>query len=113
MLKFLDYITIRFAGPQLTQKRVSAAIAIAAVADFLQIALVPLEWLFVQQIIDVVAMALTTLVLGFHLLLLPTFLIEFVPGVDMLPTWTGCVIAVIALRKREQRPPKEPPVIET
>jgi hypothetical protein len=113
MLKFLDYMSRRFAGATLTQKRISAAIAIAAVADFLQIALVPLEWLFVQQIIDVVAMALTMAVLGFHLLLLPTFLIEFVPGVDMLPTWTGCVIAVIALRKREQSPPKDPPVIET
>jgi hypothetical protein len=33
----------------------------------------------------------------------------------MLPTWTGCVAAVIALRKREQRaqppaPPEKPAI---
>ena len=31
------------------------------------------------------------------------------PLVDMLPTWTGCVIAVIALRKRGQPPAESPP----
>jgi hypothetical protein len=35
--------------------------------------------------------------------------------VDMLPTWTGCVIAVIALRKRAQRSSSAtiPPVVDT
>ena len=104
MLKLLDQLTRRFAAPPLTRTRIVLAVAIALVADFLQVVLLPLEWAFVQQIVDVVAMALTTLVLGFHPLLLPTFLVEFIPIIDMLPTWTGCVIAVIALRKRAQRP---------
>jgi hypothetical protein len=35
-------------------------------------------------------------------LLLPTALLEFIPVVDWLPTWTGCVLVVIARRKRQQ-----------
>jgi len=76
------------------------AVLVALAADGLQIPLqaIPLA----PEIIDVVVMALTVGLLGFHLLLLPTFVVEFIPLVDMLPTWTGCVIAVIALRKRAE-----------
>jgi hypothetical protein len=102
--------TIR--GPQLTQKRIVAALAVAALADFLQIALVPGQWFLVQQMIDVIAAVLTFLALGFHILLLPTFIVELFPVVDMMPTWTACVIAVIALRKREQRREQPPEPIE-
>ena len=70
----------------------------------------PVAWTFAQSAVDVVAMLLAIWVIGFHLFLLPTFIIEFIPGVDMLPTWTACMIAVIALRKREQR--GGPPVID-
>ena len=45
-------------------------------------------------------MGLTCAALGFHMLLLPTFVIELVPVADMLPTWTGCTAAVVMLRKR-------------
>ena len=103
MLKLLDQLTRRFAAPPLTRTRIVLAVAIAVIADFLQVVLLPLEWALVQQIVDVVAMVLIIPVLGFHPLLLPTFLVEFIPMVDMLPTWTGCVVAVIALRKRAQR----------
>jgi hypothetical protein len=99
----LDQFNRRFAAPQLTRARIAIALAIAVIADSLQIVLLPLEWAFVQQIVDVVAMLLTVLVLGFHPLLLPTFVVEFIPVVDMLPTWTGCVVAVIALRRRRER----------
>lgn len=90
-----------FLRPKLNGWRVALALAVAGAADFLQIILFPLEWIFIQQIIDVAAMAVTTLLLGFHVLLLPTFVVEFIPVVDMMPTWTGCVIAVVALRRRE------------
>ena len=103
MKKLLNLLTSRFTAPRLTGTRMLLALAIAVVADLLQIVLVPLEWALVQQVVDVVAMGLIILVIGFHPLLLPTFIVEFIPVVDMLPTWTGCVIAVIALRKREQR----------
>jgi hypothetical protein len=97
-----------FRQPQLTRTRMLLAFAVAVVADGLQFifTLVP----FVDQAVDVAAFGLTTWAIGFHLLLLPTFAVEFIPGVDMLPTWTACVIAVIALRKREQNttPPTPP-----
>jgi hypothetical protein len=95
-----DKLIDRLPSPQLTRGRIIAAIMFAVLADFLQIVLLPVAWTLVQQVIDVIAMVLTMCTIGFHLLLLPTFVIEFIPGVDMLPTWTGCVIMVIALRKR-------------
>jgi len=101
-----------FRPAQLTRGRMIFAVFVAVIADGLQILLqiVPA----VPEIIDVVAMVLTSAAIGFHLLLLPTFAVEFVPVVDMLPTWTGCVIAVIALRRSEEKkqlPAVPPPVI--
>jgi len=95
-----------FRAPRLTRTRMFLALGVAVAADGLQLLFVlfgPVGWLFLDEFIDVVAMVLTTFTLGFHLLLLPTFVIEFLPLADMLPTWTACVVAVIALRKREQR----------
>jgi hypothetical protein len=83
---------------RLTRFRMGLALVVAMGADALQL-LFPVPP--VPEIIDVIAMGLTSLAIGFHLLLLPTFVVEFIPLVDMLPTWTGCVVAVIALRKRE------------
>ena len=87
------------------------ALAVAMVADGLQSLLGPLGWVLVDQAIDAVAMVLTIGLLGFHVLLLPTFLVELVPVLDELPTWTACVAAVIALRKREQNSTPTPPII--
>ena len=109
-MSFFDKLTGRLSAPKLTRGRIAAAMTIACVADILQIALMPVAWTFAQSAVDVVAMLLAMWVIGFHLLLLPTFIIEFIPGVDMLPTWTACMIAVIALRKREQS--GGPPVID-
>lgn len=107
-MSWFDKLNGRFWAPKLTRARIVLAVVVALVADALQLPTqaVPLA----PEIIDVVAMLLTVGLLGFHLLLLPTFLVEFIPLVDMLPTWTGCVIAVIALRKREQS--GNPPVID-
>ena len=91
----------------LTRGRMMLALAVALIADGLQMLLGPAGWLFVDQAIDAVAMILTVWLLGFHVLLLPTFLVELVPVLDEVPTWTACVAAVIALRKREQNPPQQ------
>lgn len=104
-----------FRAPLLTRGRIIFSLAVAVVSDGLQFFLGPLGWVFVDQVIDVIAMVLTTLTIGFHPLLLPTFVVEFFPVVGgMLPTWIGCVIAVIALRKRGQRAPSapHPPVVD-
>jgi hypothetical protein len=89
--------------PQLTRLRIVLALAVAVIADGLQFLLGPFGWPGADQAIDVVTMGLTSWVIGFHWLLLPTFVVECIPVLDELPTWTACVIAVIALRKREQK----------
>ena len=89
--------------PTLTRWRVGLALAVALAADGLQILLGPLGWAFSDEIIDVLTMAATSLLVGFHVLFLPTFVLEFLPVSDMLPTWTGCVIAVVAVRRRADR----------
>ena len=105
MLKFLESLNSSFRPPRLTGTRIALALAVAMTADSVQFFLGPVGWAFIDQAIDVVALLLTAWAIGFHLLLLPTFMAEIFPVVDMLPTWTACVIAVIALRKREQNAP--------
>ena len=89
-------------APRMTRMRMGLALVVAVVTDALQFALGPFGWFIVDQGLDTVAMVLTMWILGFHLLLLPTFVVKLVPLADELPTWTACVIAVIALRKRDQ-----------
>lgn len=108
MRRFIEQLNRLFLPPRLSRARLILALVVAVVADGLQLPLqvVPLA----PEIIDVIAMVLEILLIGFHILLLPTFALEFIPVVDMIPTWTGCVIAVIVLRKADQ-PPVEPPLI--
>jgi hypothetical protein len=84
------------------------AFVVAITADVAQLILGFAGWLFMDEIIDMVAMALVIALIGFHPLLLPTFVAEFIPPVDLLPTWTGCVAVVVALRRRQQET-KPPP----
>jgi hypothetical protein len=95
--------------PVLTRNRVRAAYAIAVTTDVLQLSLGPLGWAFADEILDVAAMILTSRVIGFHPLLLPTFVLEFLPVTDLLPVWTGCVALVVALRKRQQDAVRQAP----
>lgn len=101
------------AARRLSRTRIILALTVAVLADGLQIVLLPL---FAESAVDVVAMVLTMGLLGFHMLLLPTFIVEFIPVVDVLPTWTACTLAVIYFRKRAQGavPPPSPaqPTIE-
>ena len=95
----------------LTSARIGLAFAAAIAADGIQVLLGPVGWAFFDEIIDVAMMILTCYLIGFHPLLLPTFIVELVPIVDMLPTWTGCVALVIILkRKQQQQSPPQPPV---
>ncbi len=101
--------------PLLTSNRVRLAYAIAVTTDALQFILGPFGWAGADEILDVAATALIWRVLGFHPLLLPTFLIELLPVTDILPTWIACVALVIALRRRQQVGPPPPgpgPVID-
>src|SRR5665647_3061105 len=102
-MKILDRLYNLLNPAQVTRGRMVVALLAAVAADGLQVLLqaVPLA----PQLIDVVATLVVTVAIGFHVLLLPAFVIELVPLVDDFPTWTGCVIAVIALRRREGRVP--------
>jgi hypothetical protein len=108
-VKLVDAIVRRFAVPKLTRNRIWFAFAVATITDAVQFSLGPVGWLFVDEGLDIVAMVLTSATLGFHMLLLPTFVIELFPVADMLPTWTACTAAVVMLRKRAQQP--LPPVV--
>ena len=109
MMKLPGKLGRLFRVPWLTGGRIAFALAVAVVADSVQFLLGPFGWAFVDPAIDVIAMILTTWMLGFHMLLLPTFVIELIPLADMFPTWTACVVAVIVLRKRAQRLVQPPP----
>ena len=97
--------------PRLTRLRIGAAISVALVADGLQFVLGPLGMVGLDQFIDVAAMVIEAWLIGFHWLLLPTFALEFIPLVDMLPTWTGCVALVVAQRRRAQSLATTPPLL--
>jgi hypothetical protein len=101
----------RFFQPrQPTPWRARTAFGVAIATDILQVALGPFGWAFADEILDVIAAVILTSVLGFHPLLLPTFVVEFLPITDLLPTWTGCVALVLTLRRRERatQPPPAP-----
>ena len=74
------------------------AMALAIVADVLQIAVFPL---FVEgalspadDILDVGIAALLVRLLGWHWEFLPSFLAKLAPGVDLIPFWTLAVANV-------------------
>jgi len=89
--------------PTLTRGRVTAAYSAAVLVDGVQLLSGPLGWAGLDEALDVGAAILMWRLLGFHPLLLPTFVVEFLPVADLLPTWTGCVALVVALRKGQQR----------
>jgi hypothetical protein len=87
---------------RVTRTAAALALLIALAADGAQLFLnTPLALLFgvgvevVDAAIDALACALIIGLLGFHWILLPAFVIELVPLVDDIPTWTGCVAFVI------------------
>ena len=84
----------------ITRTRIVLALAIALATDAIQILLGPLGWTFFDEGMDLVAMVLISWIIGFHPLLLPTFVLEIFPVVDMAPTWTVCTAIVVALRRK-------------
>ena len=78
-----------------TPGRVKAARIIAMAADVIQIggfaAFVPGYASPFEDVLDVaVGIALTWLV-GWHWSFLPGFVVELVPGMDLIPTWTAAI----------------------
>ncbi|HEX4348003.1 MAG TPA: hypothetical protein VHZ73_10545 [Vicinamibacterales bacterium] len=94
---------------QLTRARIWTAYGVAIAADASQWLLGPIGMAFPDEAVDVVAAGVISWAIGFHPLFLPAFILEFLPIADLLPTWTGCVALVIALRKRQGLVEPPPP----
>lgn len=83
------------------------ALAIALVADALQIAILPIFMALFPAVaalddgIDVIVAIVMIRLLGWHWAFLPSFLAELVPGLGLLPTWTAAVWLVTRKRKIE------------
>ena len=95
--------------------RLKAAMAVAIVADVVQLAVFPL---FVEgaaspvdDVLDLGVAGAMSLLLGWHWEFLPSFLGKLVPGVDFVPLWT---LAVANVWRKSKRMPEEKqgPVIE-
>jgi len=95
--------------PILTRTRIVLAIAIAVFVDGLQLIISGPGWFGPDQVLDVFAMLVLTPIIGFHPLLLPTFVLKILPVIESIPTWTGCVLVVIFLRRKAQSVPAAPP----
>ena len=99
--------------PKLSRRRMILAFAIAIIADGLQYpitaatatGILALPGEAADFALDCFVMILTSWLLGFHWVLLPSLIAELVPGLDLLPTWTGCVAFVIWQRQKERKPP--------
>ena len=116
-MKMPDQLNRIVRVPKLTFARIVLALAIALGADGVQLITGAFGWVGIDQVIDVITMVFIGSLIGFHVLLLPTFVLELIPVVDDFPTWTVCTIVVIFIRRRQQRalrPPLPPakPTIE-
>ena len=108
---------VRLQTPRrLTSSAVRTAYAVAVCTDVVQLLLGPFGWVGLDEVLDLGAAYLISRLVGFHPFLLPTFVLEFVPFTDMLPTWTGCVALVVRSRRRQglvvDDPPGSTPVID-
>lgn len=96
--------------PKLTRTRIVLAFAVSVIADALQFPInaVSATGIFAipgevaDLMLDVVVMIITSALLGFHWSFLPSFILEAVPGLDLIPTWTGCVAFVVWRRKQAE-----------
>jgi hypothetical protein len=101
--------------PLLTPRRIWTARALAVLVDLVQFALLPAELTPLNNVIDVATGIALYLLVGWHWAFLPTFAVEMVPFVDLVPTWTLAV--AIATRGRlasaaptvSVEPPAPPP----
>lgn len=99
--------------PKLTKQKIALAFAVAVIADAIQFPItaatatgvlaVPAEG--ADFALDCVVMIITSALLGFHWLFLPSLVFEMIPGFDLLPTWTGCVAYVVWRRRKNQSEP--------
>jgi hypothetical protein len=83
---------------EITPAQVRAARVVAAAADLLQIVLLPAFFPGTlspaADVIDALVALVLLKLLGWHWAFLPTFVVELLPFVDLVPTWTAAVFLV-------------------
>jgi hypothetical protein len=89
--------------------RIGLARLIAVTADIVQLAIFP--WVIegaaspVDDVLDVVVAALLTLLVGWHIAFLPSFIVKLIPFADLAPTWTVAIF--VATRGKNAQPALE------
>jgi hypothetical protein len=90
--------------------RLRTAMALAIVADFVQIAVFPM---FIEgaaspadDLLDVGVAGVLSALLGWHWEFAPSFLAKLVPGVDFVPLWTLAVANVWRKSKQGEAKPE-------
>jgi hypothetical protein len=89
-------------------KRIRLARSIAVSADIVQILLFP--WVFqgvaspVDDILDVAVAILLTLLVGWHIAFIPSFIVKLIPVADLAPTWTVATFLATRNPKPKSRP---------
>ena len=95
-----------------TRSRFRAALALAIVADAVQIVIFPLfaEGAIspLDDILDLSVMVALIRLIGWHWEFLPSFIAEIVPGLDLVPFWTLAVVNVY----RKSKPVEDGRVID-
>jgi len=85
---------------EMTKKRVRLALATAMLADVLQLGILPLlaegviPYAVVNDVLDVLVAVAMLLMIGWHWAFLPSFALELVPALNLVPTWTAAVLFV-------------------
>lgn len=78
--------------------RVRAARLLAVAADIVQIVVFPLFAPGVaspfNNVLDLLVAVAMVWLIGWHWAFLPSFFVELVPGLDLVPTWTAAVFFV-------------------
>ncbi len=80
--------------PRLSPRRIAAAWAVAVLVDGLQMVFAAGSAglsMLVDKALDVVAAVVLWRLLGWHWALVPSFVVELVPVVELAPTWTAAV----------------------
>lgn len=86
-------------------RRLKTALALAIVADILQMIAFPVFLTGgaspADDVVDIVLCATLSWLLGWHWEFAPSFVAKLLPGVDLVPLWTLAVVNVYRKEKRK------------
>jgi hypothetical protein len=101
------------ASRPLTSTRIWIARGIAVAADVVQIGFSPVmaEGFMspFSDALDAVVAVVLTLLVGWHIAFVPSFLIKMLPVADLAPTWTIAILLATRGRSQPAAPPALPP----